>query len=156
VDEDGDLVVPRRKLRSAIGGLELDAECFLFVCFLLFSCVLYLFCLFTLLFAGFYFFLLSISFSLVDTISIVHQMDTPIASVGLQVWSGSLLLADYILALHQRDGMVDGDGRRAERCDFLRDRAVIELGCGCGFAGLVASRYARAQRPMFLLIVCFG
>jgi len=50
-----------------------------------------------------------------------HSMATPIPSVGLQVWRGALLLADFII--HQREEW--------------KGKTVLELGAGSGLASIV-------------------
>lgn len=52
-----------------------------------------------------------------------HAMDTPIADVGLQLWSGSYVLVEYLLT---------------NRASFT-NKVVLELGAGCGFVGAVLS-----------------
>ena len=61
------------------------------------------------------------------TLTIHHGMATPLALVGLQVWRGALLLADFVLA------------RRAE----FAGAVALELGCGAGLVGVVACALAR-------------
>ncbi|XP_059623003.1 methyltransferase-like protein 22 [Phlebotomus argentipes] len=56
-----------------------------------------------------------------------HSQSTNLKLVGLQVWRGALLLADYIL--HQRD--------------YFRKKTVLEVGSGCGLTSIVASTYAK-------------
>lgn len=58
--------------------------------------------------------------------SLRHSMATPLSEVGLQVWAGSALLADYIL-LH---------GPQLQGC------TAVELGAGTGLAGVLLSRWA--------------
>eukprot|EP00884_Botryococcus_braunii_P007422 jgi/Botrbrau1/16681/Bobra.0068s0096.3 len=60
-------------------------------------------------------------------ISICHRLSTPLQDVGLQVWQGALLMADYIM-----DNPLQ-----------FQDAVVLELGCGTGLAGTVASLFAR-------------
>lgn len=55
-----------------------------------------------------------------------HECETPLAGVGMQVWRGALLLADYVV----------------QHSAALRGSTVLELGCGCGLTGLVAARFA--------------
>ena len=52
-----------------------------------------------------------------------HRMTSELREVGLQVWRGSLLLADYLLH-HQQQ---------------LCDKTVLEVGSGTGLASIVAS-----------------
>ena len=47
--------------------------------------------------------------------------------VGLQLWRGAFLLADYIIS----------------NPDIFRDKAVLELAAGTGFTSLVASKWAK-------------
>ena len=54
---------------------------------------------------------------------IEHRTRTSLGEVGLQVWRGSLLLADYILHHHE----------------YFRDKAVLEVGSGSGLASIIAS-----------------
>lgn len=53
---------------------------------------------------------------------ISHELSTSLANVGRQVWKGSLLLADYILANTQ-----------------MRSCSILELGSGTGLTSIVAS-----------------
>ena len=55
-----------------------------------------------------------------------HECETPLAGVGMQIWRGALLLADYV---HHRSAS-------------LRGATVLELGCGCALTGLLAARFA--------------
>ena len=54
---------------------------------------------------------------------IEHKIETQLKDVGLQVWRGSLLLADFLLHNHE---------------DF-NDKSVLEVGSGTGLASIVAS-----------------
>jgi len=54
---------------------------------------------------------------------IEHRTRSSLGEVGLQVWRGSLLLADYILHHHQQ----------------FRDKDVLEVGSGSGLASIIAS-----------------
>ena len=54
---------------------------------------------------------------------IEHRTRTSLGEVGLQVWRGSLLLADYILHHHE----------------YFRDKSVLEVGSGTGLASIIAS-----------------
>eukprot|EP00040_Diaphanoeca_grandis_P016013 m.82391 g.82391 ORF g.82391 m.82391 type:complete len:361 (-) comp25513_c1_seq2:68-1150(-) len=60
-------------------------------------------------------------------VEIPHTMATKIPEVGLQVWAGALLMADYIV--HNRDQWVQS--------------TVLELGAGTGLASIVMARYAQ-------------
>lgn len=60
---------------------------------------------------------------------IQHAMATPLSRVGLQVWHGALLLADYML--HEA------------AASTLAGCVALELGAGPGLAGLVMARLAR-------------
>lgn len=51
-----------------------------------------------------------------------HKTLTELRHVGLQVWRGALLLADYILS----------------NPDLFRDKVVLELGSGVGLTSIVA------------------
>ena len=53
-------------------------------------------------------------------------MSTTLVNVGLQVWRGSLLMADYLLGQDSR----------------LRGSVVLELGAGTGLVSLIAARRA--------------
>lgn len=61
-----------------------------------------------------------------------HRLATPLGQVGLQVWGGALVLADLLLA---EPAMVQGKG-------------VLELGCGTGIVGIVASRWCGAGKVL--------
>ncbi|XP_076663641.1 methyltransferase-like protein 22 isoform X2 [Andrena cerasifolii] len=52
-----------------------------------------------------------------------HRVSTKLQHVGLQVWRGALLLADYILS----------------NPDLFKDKTVLELGAGVGLTSIVAS-----------------
>lgn len=56
-----------------------------------------------------------------------HAMSTTLDSVGLQVWRGSLLMADYLLC---QDSRLDGS-------------VVLELGAGTGLVSLIAAQGAQ-------------
>lgn len=60
-------------------------------------------------------------------ITIDHHLATPLKSVGLQVWKGALLLADFLLD--------SGDS-------LLRGKGVLELGGGTGLCSIVAAMFA--------------
>uniref|UniRef100_A0A6B2LAN9 Methyltransferase-like protein 22 n=1 Tax=Arcella intermedia TaxID=1963864 RepID=A0A6B2LAN9_9EUKA len=62
-----------------------------------------------------------------EVLTIVHHMDTSIHYVGLQVWRGALLLGDFIL----------------NNQELFKNATIMELGCGSGFSGLIASRIAK-------------
>ncbi|KAL4859497.1 Methyltransferase-like protein 22 [Chlorella vulgaris] len=64
-----------------------------------------------------------------ELIRIQHSMATPLSHVGLQVWRGALLLADYVLH--------PGTSPSLAGC------SVLELGAGPGLAGLVLAKLAR-------------
>lgn len=55
-----------------------------------------------------------------------HHNSTDLTLVGLQVWRGALLLADY--CLHERQ--------------LFRGKRVMELGTGVGLTGIAAAMYA--------------
>ena len=54
-----------------------------------------------------------------------HALETHLSNVGLQVWRGALLLADFLV--DQRTELVEG-------------ATVLELGAGCGLCGVLAAR----------------
>ncbi|OAD57570.1 Methyltransferase-like protein 22 [Eufriesea mexicana] len=54
---------------------------------------------------------------------IEHYISTELQYVGLQVWRGALLLADYILS----------------NPDLFKDKIILELGAGVGLTSIVAS-----------------
>ncbi|KOC63947.1 Methyltransferase-like protein 22 [Habropoda laboriosa] len=54
---------------------------------------------------------------------IEHHISTELQYVGLQVWRGALLLADYILS----------------NPDLFKDKIVLELGAGVGLTSIIAS-----------------
>lgn len=58
---------------------------------------------------------------------IEHHISTELQHVGLQVWRGALLLADYILS----------------NPDLFRNKTVLELGAGVGLTSIVASFLAK-------------
>jgi len=57
-------------------------------------------------------------------LDIIHSLETPLDSVGLQVWRGSLLLSDFII--HNRD-------------NIFRNQNIIEIGSGCGLCSILAA-----------------
>eukprot|EP00661_Eupelagonemidae_sp_cell13_P006758 gene6758-biopygen4445 len=57
-------------------------------------------------------------------ITISHKHSTGLEDVGLQLWRGALLLADYLLS-------------RGEA--YWRGRTAVELGAGVGFLGVLLS-----------------
>lgn len=63
------------------------------------------------------------------TIKIAHQDSTELALVGLQVWRGALLLADFLL--HNRWNF-------AGNC-------ILELGSGCGLTSIAASIFSETE-----------
>lgn len=56
-----------------------------------------------------------------ESISIHHQLTTRLPGVGLQIWRGALLLADFIL----------------DSPSLFHNVTAIELGAGTGLAGIV-------------------
>ena len=58
---------------------------------------------------------------MLGVITIRHGLSTFMPDVGLQVWPGSLLLAEYLWA----------------HAATFRDAVAVELGCGTGVTGLV-------------------
>lgn len=62
-----------------------------------------------------------------------HSVSTELQHVGLQVWRGALLLADYILS----------------NPDLFTDKIILELGAGVGLTSIVASFLAKE-------IICTG
>lgn len=62
-----------------------------------------------------------------------HNVSTELQMVGLQVWRGALLLADYILS----------------NPDLFREKIIMELGSGVGLTSIVASFLAKE-------IICTG
>lgn len=60
-------------------------------------------------------------------IELQHSDATEIKLVGLQVWRGSLLLADYIF--HKRHE--------------FKDKQLLELGAGVGLTAIAASLYVK-------------
>ncbi|XP_075979102.1 methyltransferase-like protein 22 [Anticarsia gemmatalis] len=64
-----------------------------------------------------------------EIIKIEHSSHTKIALVGLQVWRGAFLLADWLIHL----------GLKGE----LANKCVLELGAGTGLTSFVAALYAK-------------
>ncbi|KAG4072286.1 hypothetical protein HA402_004218 [Bradysia odoriphaga] len=60
-------------------------------------------------------------------IKIEHHKATDLTLVGLQVWRGALLLADYIF--HNRNE--------------FKDKRILELGSGVGLTGIAAAIYSK-------------
>lgn len=63
------------------------------------------------------------------TIKIAHHDSTELALVGLQVWRGALLLADFLLY---------------NRRNFA-DKCIVELGSGCGLTSIAASIFSETE-----------
>lgn len=63
------------------------------------------------------------------TIQIAHHDSTELALVGLQVWRGALLLADFLLY---------------NRFKFA-DKCILELGSGCGLTSIAASIFSETD-----------
>ncbi|XP_070158868.1 methyltransferase-like protein 22 [Polyergus mexicanus] len=61
------------------------------------------------------------------TIQIEHSISTELNLVGLQVWRGAFLLADYILS----------------HPDLFKNQTILELGSGVGLTSIVASYLAK-------------
>lgn len=66
-------------------------------------------------------------------ILIEHSVSTELNLVGLQVWRGAFLLADYVLSYP----------------DLFKDQTVLELGSGVGLTSIVASYLAKE-------VICTG
>ncbi|KAJ3330262.1 Methyltransferase-like protein 22 [Gonapodya sp. JEL0774] len=66
------------------------------------------------------------------TITIHHRMSTTLQNVGLQLWSGALLLADYIL----------------QNPELVRGRSTMELGAGLGLPSIVAVAFCGAKKVL--------
>lgn len=62
-------------------------------------------------------------------VQIPHSMATPIPDVGLQIWSGSLLLADYLVHLQTE---MD-----------LSKETLLELGAGVGLVSIIGALYSK-------------
>ncbi|KAI8820821.1 uncharacterized protein EV422DRAFT_506543 [Fimicolochytrium jonesii] len=94
-------------------------------------------------------------------ICIEHEMATPLRAVGLQVWMGALVLADYVLSRYKHIKPVEsakrkgGVGSDAEAADdeilFTSQTTVLELGCG---AGLLAALCGKLCRTVYATDVC--
>lgn len=65
--------------------------------------------------------------------SLEHMQSTMLKLVGLQVWRGALLLADYILHYNK----------------MLKNRKILELGSGIGLTSIIAGIYAQE-------VICTG
>lgn len=55
-----------------------------------------------------------------------HSLSSPLPLVGLQIWSGALLLCDYLFHVHQK----------------IMNKTVLEVGAGTGLCSIVASLFA--------------
>jgi len=66
-------------------------------------------------------------------IEIEHKKSTNISLVGLQVWRGALLLADFII--HNRK--------------YFSKKKILEVGSGVGLTSIVAAKYCRE-------VICTG
>lgn len=62
------------------------------------------------------------------TVPLEHAMSTTLEGVGLQVWRGSLIMADYILY---------------HGVQLLSNAVVLELGAGTGLVSIIAGLKAR-------------
>lgn len=133
-DADGDMVVVRRPRKGVveIGTLGCQKNDFYtqpyyaqFILTIFFIVLLYNFVIFLQLNRA-----LNLSIHLPLQISSLsateHHNSTDLTLVGLQVWRGALLLADYIL--HNRRS--------------FRGQHVMELGAGVGLTGIAAGMYA--------------
>ena len=60
-------------------------------------------------------------------VTLSHKVRTAVEDVGLQLWKGALLLADYLLHCH------------SDKQGLLCGRTVVELGAGTGFLGVILS-----------------
>ncbi|XP_072396431.1 methyltransferase-like protein 22 isoform X2 [Diabrotica undecimpunctata] len=61
-----------------------------------------------------------------ESIEIEHKQSTIIDMVGLQIWRGALLLADWLIYNHEK---------------IPTDSVILELGSGVGLTSIVASMY---------------
>lgn len=68
-----------------------------------------------------------------DCVFTEHSISTELNLVGLQVWRGALLLADYILS----------------HPNLFKDQTILELGSGVGLTSIVASYFAKE-------VICTG
>jgi predicted nicotinamide N-methyase len=59
-------------------------------------------------------------------ISIYHKEDSTLDNVGLQIWTGSILLCDFLLSSHLL---------------FSESDILFEVGSGCGIVGVVAKTF---------------
>nr|CAH0112652.1 unnamed protein product [Daphnia galeata] len=66
-------------------------------------------------------------------LSIKHHVNTPLDMVGLQVWRGAFLLADFLLHSATNE---------AKNFKIFHDDMVIELGAGTGLTSIVAGMVA--------------
>ena len=75
------------------------------------------------------------------SVSVVERREEGVLSrVSTEVWEASLLLAAFLL--------------QDSTFEKLQDAAVLELGCGCGFGGLVVlAASLRAQTPLSRLLL---
>ncbi|XP_075225836.1 methyltransferase-like protein 22 isoform X2 [Lycorma delicatula] len=60
-------------------------------------------------------------------VKIEHKASTTLKLVGLQVWRGALLLADFIMHYNS----------------LFRDKNILELGSGVGLTSIIAALYAK-------------
>jgi len=59
-----------------------------------------------------------------EVVVLEHMTHTDLAQVGLQVWRGALLLADWLL----------------QNRDQVREKSILEVGAGTGLASLISAR----------------
>lgn len=85
------------------------------------------------LYIGIYFLYINLSKILKLLFILEHSVSTELQMVGLQVWRGALLLADYILS----------------NPDLFKEKIIMELGSGVGLTSIIASFLAKE-------IICTG
>nr|XP_050860915.1 methyltransferase-like protein 22 isoform X2 [Vespula vulgaris]XP_050860916.1 methyltransferase-like protein 22 isoform X2 [Vespula vulgaris]XP_050860917.1 methyltransferase-like protein 22 isoform X2 [Vespula vulgaris]XP_050860918.1 methyltransferase-like protein 22 isoform X2 [Vespula vulgaris] len=79
------------------------------------------------LYIGIYFLYINLSKILKLLFILEHSVSTELQMVGLQVWRGALLLADYILS----------------NPDLFKEKIIMELGSGVGLTSIIASFLAK-------------
>ncbi|KAJ3090479.1 Methyltransferase-like protein 22 [Quaeritorhiza haematococci] len=79
------------------------------------------------------------------SLTLHHRLATPLTHVGLQIWPGSLLLADFLLHLSL-----------SAPESLLRGRTVLELGCGAGLVSVLCGGAVVGCEKVFATDVGLG
>lgn len=110
VDNDGDLVVPRKTDNNELEELEL-----------------FIGTLTELLYKGY--FTLMRKIQSLFYLFIEYENSTSLDKVGLQVWRGAFLLADFVIQ---------------NRTEYFQGKNILEVGSGTGLTSVVATMFAKS------------